>query len=38
MYLNINGELSNYPYIPIKFGSVDKIDLYKILENERFVF
>ena len=23
MYLNINGELSNYPYIPIKFGSVD---------------
>tara|TARA_Y100001936_G_scaffold34402_1_gene32473 strand:- start:295 stop:1227 length:933 start_codon:yes stop_codon:yes gene_type:complete len=38
MYLNINGELSNYSYIPIRFGNVDKVDLYKILENERFVF
>jgi len=38
MYLNINGELANYSYIPIRFGSVDKVDLYKILENERFVF
>ena len=38
IYKNVKKELVNYPYTHIKFGSVDKSELYSILEEDRFVF
>jgi len=38
IYKNVKKELVNYPYTTIKFGSVDKKELYSILEKDRFVF
>ena len=38
IYKNVKKELVNYPYTNIKFGSVDRQELYSILEEDRFVF
>lgn len=38
IYKNVKKELVNYPYTNIKFGSVDRQELYAILEEDRFVF
>jgi flap endonuclease-1 len=38
MYENVKNELVKYPYVVIKFGSIDKEKIHGILEKERFVF
>jgi len=38
IYKTVKNELVNYPYTNIRFGSVDKQELYAILEKDRFVF
>ena len=38
MYNDINKELNNYKYFPIRLGSVDKQNLFNILHKERFIF
>ena len=38
IYKNVKTELSNYNYIVLKNGNVDRDKLYEILERERFIF
>ena len=38
IYNNLKTELSNYNYIVLKNGNVDRDKLYEILERERFIF
>ena len=38
IYSNVKNELSNYNYIVMKNGYVDRDKLYEILERERFIF
>lgn len=38
MYLNVKKELTNYNYMIMKNGYVDRDKLYEILERERFIF
>tara|TARA_X000000368_G_scaffold335861_1_gene273410 strand:+ start:66 stop:1055 length:990 start_codon:yes stop_codon:yes gene_type:complete len=38
IYNNVKTELSNYNYIVLKNGNVDRDKLYEILERERFIF
>ena len=38
MYQSLDKELQNYPYFTIRSDSINKPNLFKILEKERFVF
>ena len=38
MYQSLDKELQNYPYFAIRSDSINKKDLFKLLEKERFVF
>ena len=38
IYKNVSNELTNYKYVPIRFGIMDRKEIHDILEKERFVF
>ena len=38
MYQNLDKELIKYPYIAIRSDTINKKELFKLLEKERFVF
>ena len=38
MYQDLDKELKKYPYFAIRSDSINKKELFKLLEKERFVF
>ena len=38
MYKNVSTEITNYKYVPIRFGIMDRKELHNILKKDRFVF